>query len=149
MAKDVFLQNNIPTKDFSEAVRKLLDQPRFQVLSYPPYGARERDPVKRWSSVSQNLGDNTQTIWGQVSVRFVSRECRQVSAAVTWSWTRKIMHKILWQKKRNFLQNIWMLMGCLSAVLSFGICNGNHGCQIARKSPFVQSKIISVSWSAR
>ena len=35
MAKDVFLQNNIPTKDFSEAVRKLLDQPRFQG-SLPP-----------------------------------------------------------------------------------------------------------------
>ena len=37
------------------------------------------------------------------------------------------MRKILWQRKRNFLQNIWMLIGCLSAMLSFGTCNGNRG----------------------
>ena len=36
-----------------------------RVLSYPPYGARERDPGKRWSPVSQNLGDYKQTIWGR------------------------------------------------------------------------------------
>ena len=36
-----------------------------RVLSYPPYGARERDPGKRWSRVSQNLGDYKQTIWGR------------------------------------------------------------------------------------
>ena len=46
---------------------------------------------------------------------------------LTWSWTRKIMHKVLWQRTRNFLQNIWMLIGCLSAMLSFGTCNGNRG----------------------
>ena len=35
--------------------------------SYPPYGARERerDPGKRWSRVSQNLGDYKQKIWGR------------------------------------------------------------------------------------
>ena len=37
------------------------------------------------------------------------------------------MHKILSQRKRNFLQNILMLIGCLSAILSFGTCNGNLG----------------------
>ena len=37
------------------------------------------------------------------------------------------MHKILSQRKRNFLQNILMLIGCLSAILSFGTCNGNRG----------------------
>ena len=70
---------------------------------------------------------------GQVSVRFVSTERSQVSAAMKLC-TRpdlerqnKIMHKILWQQKRNFLQNIWMLMGCLSVMLSFGTCNGNRG----------------------
>ena len=40
-------------------------QSRSQVLSYSPYGARERDPGKRWSRVSQNLGDYKQTIWGR------------------------------------------------------------------------------------
>ena len=29
-----------------------------RVLSYPPYGARERDPGKRWSRVFQNLFDS-------------------------------------------------------------------------------------------
>ena len=56
-----------------------------RVLSYPPYGARERDPGKRWSRVSQNLGDYKQTM--RLSVRFVSTERRQVSAAMklcTW-----------------------------------------------------------------
>ena len=37
------------------------------------------------------------------------------------------MYKVLWQRKRNFLQNIWVLIGCLSAMLSFGTCNGNRG----------------------
>ena len=82
MAKDVSLQNKIPKKDFSEAVRKLLDQPRFLGSLLPALWS-ERDPVKRWSSDSQNLGDYKQTIWGQVSVRFVSAERRQVGAAVT------------------------------------------------------------------
>ena len=36
-----------------------------RVLSYPPYGAREKDPGKRWSRVSQNLGDYKQTTWGR------------------------------------------------------------------------------------
>ena len=69
---------------------------------------------------------------GQVSVRFVSTECSQVSAAMklcTWpdlECQNKIMHKILWQRKRNFLQNIWMLIRCSSAMLSFGTCNGNR-----------------------
>ena len=57
---------------------------------------------------------------GQVSVRLVSTERRQVNAAMklcTWPD----------QRKRNFLQNIWMLIGCLSAMLSFGTCNGNRG----------------------
>ena len=67
---------------------------------------------------------------GQVTVRFVSTERRQVSVAIelcTWSWMRNMMHKVLWQRKRNFLQNILMLIGCLSAMLSFGTCNGNRG----------------------
>ena len=63
---------------------------------------------------------------GQVSVRFVSTECSQVSAAMklcTWpdlERQNKIMHKILWQRKHNFLKNIWMLIRCSSAMLSFG-----------------------------
>ena len=66
---------------------------------------------------------------GQVSVRFVSTEhqCSHETVYLTWSGTPKIMHKVLWQRKRNFLQNIWMLIGCLSAMLSFGTCNGNRG----------------------
>ena len=32
-----------------------------------------------------------------------------------------------WQRKRNYLENIWMLIGCLSAMLSFGTCHGNRG----------------------
>ena len=57
---------------------------------------------------------------GQVSVRFVSTERRQVNVAMklcTWPD----------QRKHNFLQNIWMLIRCLSAMLSFGTCNGNRG----------------------
>ena len=55
-----------------------------RVLSYLPYGARERDPGKRWSCASQKLGDlQTNDLGeGQVSVRFVFTECRQVSAAM-------------------------------------------------------------------
>ena len=54
-------------------------------------------------------------------------QCSHQTVYLTWSLTRKIMHKVLWQRKRNFLQNIWMLIGCLSAMLSFGTCNGNRG----------------------
>ena len=36
-----------------------------RVLSYPPPGASERDPGKRWSRVSQNLGDYKKKIWGR------------------------------------------------------------------------------------
>ena len=49
-------------------------------------------------------------------------ERRQVSVAM-----KLCTYKILWQRKRNFLQNIWMLIGCLSAMLLFGTCNGNRG----------------------
>ena len=38
-----------------------------------------------------------------------------------------MMHKVLWQRKRNLLQNIWIFIGCLSEMLSFGTCNGNRG----------------------
>ena len=109
-----------------------------RVLSYPPYGARERERERPWKTLltclpesgrlqTNDLGE------GQVSVRFVSTERSQVSAAMklcTWpdlERQNKIMHKILWQRKRNFLQNIWRLIGCLSAMLSFCTCNGNRG----------------------
>ena len=41
-------------------------QPRFQGSLLPALRSeRERDPGKRWSRVSQNLGDYKQTIWGR------------------------------------------------------------------------------------
>ena len=102
---------------------------------FSPTRPTERERERPWKTLvtclpesgrlqTNDLGE------GQVSVRFVSTEHRQVSAAIvylTWSWTRKIMNKVLWQRKRNFLQIIWMLIGCLSAMLSFGTCNGNRG----------------------
>ena len=59
--------------------------------------------------------------------RVSTGQCSHETVYLTWSWTPQLMHKILWQRKRNSLQNIWMLNGCLSAMLSFGTCNGNHG----------------------
>ena len=38
--------------------------PRFSPTR-PTERERERDPGKRWSRVSQNLGDYEQTIWGR------------------------------------------------------------------------------------
>ena len=41
-------------------------QPRSQGSLLPaPWSERERDPEKRWSRVSQNLGDYKKTIWGR------------------------------------------------------------------------------------
>ena len=41
-------------------------QPRSQGSLLPaPWSERDRDPGKRWSRVSQNLGDYKQTIWGR------------------------------------------------------------------------------------
>ena len=54
-------------------------------------------------------------------------QCSHQTVYLAWSCTRKMMHKVLWQRKRNFLQNIWILIGCLSAMLSFGTWNGNRG----------------------
>ena len=58
-----------------------------RVLSYPPYGARERERERPWKTLvtclpesgrlqTNDLGE------GQVSVRFVSTERRRVSAAI-------------------------------------------------------------------
>ena len=58
--------------------------------------------------------------------RVSTGQCSHETVYLTWSWTPQIIHKILWQRKRNSLQNIWMLNGCLSAMLSFGTCNGNR-----------------------
>ena len=42
------------------------EQPRSQGSLLPALRSeRERDPGKRWSRVSQNLGDYKQTIWGR------------------------------------------------------------------------------------
>ena len=40
-------------------------------------------------------------------------------------WTPKIMHKIIWQWKRNKLQNIWMLIYWVCFPLH-GTCRGNR-----------------------
>ena len=41
-------------------------QPRSQGSLLPALRSeRERDPGKRWSRVSQNMGDYKQTIWGR------------------------------------------------------------------------------------
>ena len=84
---------------------------------------------------------------GQISVRFVSAERRQVSGKCsheivpglvkTKPRTPKIMHKSLWQRKRKKLQNIWMLIygGCFPLQIL------THAEEIA-DSPLVQSKII-------
>ena len=113
---------------------------RFLSTSFPgfsPTRPTEQEGERPWKTLvtclpksgrvqANDLGE------GQVSVRFVSTECSQVSAAMklcTWpdlERQNKIMHKILWQRKRNFLQNIWMLIRCSSAMLSFGTCNGNR-----------------------
>ena len=45
---------------------KMKYQPRSQGSLLPALRSeRERDPGKRWSRVSQNLGDYKQTIWGR------------------------------------------------------------------------------------
>ena len=47
-------------------MRDRCKQPRSQGSLLPALRSeRERDPVKHWSRVSQNLGDYKQTIWGR------------------------------------------------------------------------------------
>ena len=111
---------------------KFLSRPRSQGSLLPALQSERERPWKTLVTCLPESGrlQTNDLGEGQVSVRFVSTEHRQVSAAIvylTWSWTRKIMNKVLWQRKRNFLQIIWMLIGCLSAMLSFGTCNGNRG----------------------
>ena len=104
-----------------------------RVLSYPPYGAREREtlenaghvPPRNWEIYKQTIGGGA----GKCEIclyRVSTGQCSHETVYLTWSWTPQIIHKILWQWKRNSLQNIWMLNGCLSAMLSFGTCNGNR-----------------------
>ena len=105
-----------------------------RILSYLPYGARERETLENAGHVSPRIWEITNKRFGGVAGKCEICLYRAYTVSWlhwpvywTWSWTPKIMHKILWQQKCNFLQNIWMLIGCLSAMLSFGTCNGNRG----------------------
>ena len=62
-----------------------------------------------------------------LSLQNVNRSVQPWNCVPDLILNAEIMHKILWQRKRNFLQNIWMLVGCLSVMLSFGTCNRNRG----------------------
>ena len=65
---------------------KFMDNLVPRVLSYPPYGAseRERETLENAGHVSPRIWEitNKRSGEGQVSVRFVYTERRQVSAAM-------------------------------------------------------------------
>ena len=104
----------------------------FPGFSYPLYESRERETLENAGHVSPRIWEITNKRFGggagnkcEICIyRAYTGQCSHQTVYLTWSWTRKIMHKVLWQRKRNFLQNIWMLIGCLTAMLSFGTCNG-------------------------
>ena len=105
-----------------------------RVLSYLPYRARQRETLENTGHVSPRIREITNKRFGRGAgkcqiclYRAQTGQCSHQTVYVTRSRTRKIMHKVLWQPKRNFLQNIWMLIGCLSAMLSFGTCDGHLG----------------------
>ena len=69
-------------------------------LSYP-----SRDPGWVWSRVSQNLGDlNTNKRLGGGADKCEIPSLQSVEV------------EILWQRKRNFLKNIWMFIGCCKGI---------------------------------
>ena len=80
---------------------------------------RERHPGKRWSRVSQNLGDykEKKRFGGEAGKceiclhRAWTGQCSHETVYLTWSWTPKIMHKILWQRKR-FPTTSCRISGC-------------------------------------
>ena len=99
-----------------------------------PHGARERETLGNAGHVSPRIWEITKKRFGGGAgkceiclYRAYTGQRSHQTVYLTWSWTRKIMHKVLRQRKRNFLQNISMLIGCLSAMLSFGTCDGNRG----------------------
>ena len=148
MAKDVFLQSNIPTQDFSEAVRKLLDQPRFQGSLLPAlWSEREtRKTLVKCLPESERLKTNDLRA-GKREICLYRAQTGHCSGDLILNAENNAQNSLT--AKAQLSAEYLDVNGCLSAILSFGISNGNHGCQITKKSTFVQSKIIQVSWSAR
>ena len=72
----------------------------------------ERETLENAGHVSPRIWEITNKRFGGRAGKCETGQCSHQTVCLTWSWTRKLMHKVLWQRKRNFLQNIWMLIGC-------------------------------------